>query len=374
MNKLLIFFLIFSFLGCKVDESKLSGSKEIVENEKNKPKTQHVIDFEKNREKYSKEDKIGQLMCVGIESTVLDDNLKAFIDKYKPGSIILFKRNIQSSDQLANLNKLIKDYYKNKNYIAPFIFVDQEGGRVDRIKSVYKPMNSANWYANNSSPDQYVSDLSERLKAFHIDSPLAPVLDTNPANASGAIGDRAFSSDYNTVSKFARGVIEAMDKEKLLSVAKHYPGHGATREDSHKNLPLINKSYEDLLNSDLIPFRENLDIVDGVMIGHILVPAVDNMPASLSKVWIGKLREDNFKGLILSDDLTMNALADYGTLEERFIKFFEAGGDIGLICHDLNKIPNIFEAMKKVDDNKINERFERIMRVKNEKFTAKWIS
>lgn len=373
MNKLLIFFLIFSFLGCKVDESKLSGSKEIVENEKNKPKTQHVIDFEKNREKYSKEDKIGQLMCVGIESTVLDDNLKAFIDKYKPGSIILFKRNIQSSDQLVNLNKSIKDYYKNKNYIAPFIFVDQEGGRVDRIKAVYKPMNSANWYANNSSPDQYVSDLSERLKTFHIDSPLAPVLDTNPANASGAIGDRAFSNDYNAVSKFARGVIEAMDKEKLLSVAKHYPGHGATRVDSHKNLPLINKSYEELLNSDLIPFRENLDIVDGVMIGHILVPAVANIPASLSKVWIGKLREDNFKGLILSDDLTMNALADYGTLEERFIKFVEAGGDIGLICHDLNKIPNIFEAMKKVDDNKINERFERIMRVKNEKFTAKWI-
>ena len=374
MNKLLIFFLIFSFLGCKVDESKLSGSKEIVENEKNKPKTQHVIDFEKNREKYSTEDKIGQLMCVGIESTVLDDNLKAFIDKYKPGSIILFKRNIQSSDQLANLNKSIKDYYKNKNYIEPFIFVDQEGGRVDRIKAVYKPMNSANWYANNSSPDQYISDLSQRLKTFHIDSPLAPVLDTNPANASGAIGDRAFSSDYNTVSKFARGVIEAMDKVKLLSVAKHYPGHGATRVDSHKNLPLINKSYEELLNSDLIPFRENLDIVDGVMIGHILVPDVDNMPASLSKVWIGKLREDNFKGLILSDDLTMNALADYGTLEERFIKFVEAGGDIGLICHDLNKIPNIFEAMKKVDDNKINERFERIMRVKNEKFTAKCIS
>lgn len=374
MNKLLIFFLIFSFLGCNVDESKLSGPKEIIENKNNESKTQHVIDFEKHREKYSMDDKIGQLMCVGIESTVLDDNLKAFIDQYKPGSIILFKRNIQSSDQLANLNKSIKDYYNNKNYIEPFIFIDQEGGRVDRIKDVYKAMNSANWYANNSSPDQYVLDLSKRLKTFHIDSPLAPVFDTNPANASGAIGDRAFSSDYNTVSKFARGVIEAMDKEKLLSVAKHYPGHGATRVDSHKNLPVINKSYEDLLNSDLIPFRENLDIVDGVMIGHILVPAVDNMPASLSKVWIGKLREDNFKGLILSDDLTMNALADYGTLEERFIKFIEAGGDIGLICHDLNRIPNIFEAMRKVDDNKINESFERIMRVKNEKFTVKWIS
>ena len=374
MNKLLIFFLIFSFLGCKVDESKLSGPKEIIENKNNESKTQHVIDFEKHREKYSKDDKMGQLMCVGIESTVLDDNLKALIDQYKPGAIILFKRNIQTSDQLVNLNKSIKDYYKNNNYIEPFIYVDQEGGRVDRIKDVYKAMNSANWYANNSSPDQYVLDLSKRLKTFYIDSPLAPVLDTNPANASGAIGDRAFSSDYNTVSKFARGVIEAMDKEKLLSVAKHYPGHGATRVDSHKNLPVINKSYEDLLNSDLIPFRENLDIVDGVMIGHILVPAVDNMPASLSKVWIGKLREDNFKGLILSDDLTMNALAEYGTLEERFIKFIEAGGDIGLICHDLNRIPNIFEAMRKVDDNKINESFERIMRVKNEKFTVKWIS
>lgn len=374
MNKLLIFFLIFSFLGCKVDESKLSGPKEIIENKNNESNTQHVIDFEKHREKYSKDDKIGQLMCVGIESTVLEDNLKAFIDQYKPGAIILFKRNIQTSDQLVNLNKSIKEYYKNNNYIEPFIYVDQEGGRVDRIKDVYKAMNSANWYANNSSPDQYVLDLRKRLKTFYIDSPLAPVLDTNPANASGAIGDRAFSSDYNTVSKFARGVIEAMDKEKLLSVAKHYPGHGATRVDSHKNLPVINKSYEDLLNSDLIPFRENLDIVDGVMIGHILVPAVDNMPASLSKVWIGKLREDNFKGLILSDDLTMNALADYGTLEERFIKFIEAGGDIGLICHDLNRIPNIFEAMRKVDDNKINESFERIMRVKNEKFTVKWIS
>ncbi|WP_296254782.1 beta-N-acetylhexosaminidase [uncultured Ezakiella sp.] len=371
MNKIFIFLLIFSFLGCKVDESKLSGSKEIVDTGKGKINTAHVIDFEKEREKYTKDDKIGQLICVGIESTTLDDQLKAFIDKYKPGSIILFKRNIQSSKQLETLNESIKGYYKNNNYIEPFIFVDQEGGRVDRLKDVSKPMKSAYWYANNSSPEQYASDLNTSLKSFHIDSPLAPVLDTNPANASGAIGDRAFSSDYNTVSKFARGVIEAMDKEKLLSVAKHYPGHGATRVDSHKNLPVINKSYEDLLKSDLIPFKENLDIVDGIMIGHILVPDVDNMPASLSKIWIDKLRGDGFDGLVLSDDLTMNALNAYGSLEERFIKFINAGGDIGLVCHDLNTIPSIFEAMKNIDDTRINESFERIVRTKDEKFTAK---
>lgn len=338
-----------------------------------------VIEFNTNKEnndvktkEYSKEEKIGQLLCIGIEETQLTDNLKSMIDKYRPGAFILFNRNIQNADQLKALNKSIKDYYKEKDYIYPFIFVDQEGGMVDRLKNVYGVMNSANWYYNNSDAKTYAKDLIDRMDAFYFDSPLCPVLDVNDPQSKGAIGNRSFSNDYEKVSIFANQLLPEFKNANILSVAKHFPGHGATTIDSHYDLPIINKSYEELRQTDMKPFMDNIENLDAIMIAHILIPEFDDMPASLSQKWMKELRANNFKGLILSDDLTMDALNNYGDIKDRFIKFINAGGDIGLLCHRNENVEGIFNELKSFDINRIDESFERIMTFKNEKIKTKW--
>lgn len=313
---------------------------------------------------YSKNDKIGQMLCVGIKQTTLDDELKAFIDEFKPGAIILFEKNIITGEQLKALNSSVKAYYKGKNYIEPFIFVDQEGGTVDRLQSVYGAMHSAHWYYQNSDAKSYVKDLNSRLSEFMFDSPLCPVLDVNAANAQGSIGSRSFVNDYQAVSNFAKEVLIEFQKTNMISVAKHYPGHGATNVDSHYNLPIIRRTYSEITDTDMLPFKENYPLIDAIMVAHMLIPSVDTLPSSLSKKWIAHLREDGFQGLILSDDLSMKALDSYGNIKEKFIKFVNAGGDMGLICREPEFVESIYNELNLIDEKRIDESFKRIMNLK----------
>lgn len=368
MSKILSFIIIFLLFGCKVDTGEIvkieSNGKLTKVADTNSSEREEII-FN-NKKTYNKDDMIGQLMCVGINSNTLDNDLKNIIDKYKPGSFILFNRNIKSTNQLKRLTSDIKKYYVEKGYIKPFIFVDQEGGRVDRLGKIEKKINSASWYCAKSNAKKYVEDLNYRLSKYGIDSPLCPILDTNASNAKGAIGDRSFSGNYNKVCEFGKAVLNEFKNTNMISVAKHFPGHGATTVDSHYNLPVINKTYEQLKQTDLLPFESNYEFMDGIMVAHILVPSVDSVPASLSQKWMKIIRQNGFNGLILSDDLTMGALKKYGEIKDRFVQFIDAGGDIGLICH-YKDLSSIYNEIKKIDEKRINESFERILKLKNEK-------
>lgn len=313
-----------------------------------------------------KKSKVEEMICSGIYGTKYDKKMEDFLKATKPGSIILFKRNISSEKQLKALVLDIRALYKNMNVNEPFIFVDEEGGRVDRLKSVYGKTNSPSWYFKNKPAAEYGKRITNALNHFDFNGGFSPVLDTQkPGN--GIIGDRAFSDNYESVAKYARDVIDYMNKNNIVSVGKHFPGHGATYVDSHKALPIINKSYDELLKTDLIPFKKNFDILPGVMVAHILVPKVDNLPASLSKVWMGKIRDEyKFDGIVFSDDLTMGALDSYGDLKTRARKFVESGGDIPLVCHKNEEMAGVISELLKVDDSRIDDSYKRIIKLKLE--------
>lgn len=350
-------------MGCAKNKSKPI----IYDTKVKEEKMDNVVKEDKKpecRHNYSKREKVSSMICSGIEGTTYDKNMENYLKKVKPGSIILFKRNIKYNDQLKELIANIRALYKNMNAIQPFIFIDEEGGRVDRLKSVSGSTKSPSWYFNNSTAKEYAIRICKILNDFNINSGLSPVLDTQEPN-DGIIGDRSFSSDYSNVATFGREVIMFMKNENIMSVAKHFPGHGATHVDSHAALPVINKSIKELESTDLMPFIKNLDIVDGVMLGHILIPSYSKLPASISSEWIKYLRNKyDYEGLIISDDLTMGALANYGDLQTRVISFVKSGGDIPLICHKMSEMPDIVEALMKLDDNLINRAFDRIIKYK----------
>lgn len=376
MNNFFIICLIFmSLIGCVKNDSKPivydEFKNDVFANEyKKKGKSNDIVDDTNSNDldfdfnKYSKKDKARSLICSGIVGTCYDKKMEDYLKQTKPGSIILFKRNIIYKEQLIELIANIRSLYDNMNMLQPFIFVDEEGGRVDRLKSVSGPTKSPSWYFNNSTAKEYGLRISKILNDFDINSGFSPVLDTQKPN-NGIIGDRSFSGDYNNVATFGREVIMMMKNENILSVAKHFPGHGATNVDSHAALPVIKKSIEELERTDLVPFIKNLDIVDGVMIGHILIPSYSKLPASISPEWIKYLRDKfNFDGLIISDDLTMRALDNYGDLKNRVITFINSGGDIPLICHNMTQIPEIIDAILKLDDDLIDTAFDRIVKYK----------
>ena len=391
MNKIFKLFvlsmiIIFAF-GCKKNSgaevkkivldserkvsSKNSDIKKSDSTKKEETKTKEMEKFSDEKldiyiKTVDKKSKVEEMICSGIYGTKYDKKMEDFLKATKPGSIILFKRNIATDKQLKALVLDIRALYKNMNVHEPFIFVDQEGGRVDRLKSVYGKTNSPSWYFNNKPATEYGKKITNALNHFDLNGGFSPVLDTQkPGN--GIIGDRAFSANYESVAKYARDVIDYMNKNNIVSVGKHFPGHGATYVDSHKSLPVINKSYDELLKTDLIPFKKNFDILRGVMVAHILVPKVDNMPASLSKVWMDKIRNEfKFDGIVFSDDLTMGALDSYGDLKVRAGKFVEAGGDVPLVCHKNEAMAGVISELLKVDDARIDDAYKRILKVKLE--------
>ena len=374
----IILFMMMILMGCtrvdktcsKIDEPvyEIDLSKE---NKDDKEKIydkenidQYIINFN-----YDRKDMLSQRLVLGMEGTTLDDSNKDILRRFKPGAIILFNRNIIDESQLIALISDIRKLCKDENIINPFIFIDQEGGRVDRLKDIYKPMSSAAFYAQNDKIDEYIEDIDIRMKRYDINSPLAPVLDTNDSASSGAIGDRAFSNDYKKNSAIAKKIIDGFHEKNILSIAKHFPGHGATTVDSHYALPVIDKTIDELKNSDMIPFIDNSEIVDGIMLAHILIPNVDERPVSLSDKWVQFIRDElKYNGLILSDDITMGALDEFGKLDERAYSFLNSGGDMVLICHNPSTYDLIFKRLESLDDENIKQSFDRIMKKKLEIF------
>lgn len=389
MNRICKLFIMSVFLMCAFGCKKNSGAnmkKIVLDSERNATSKEievakkDVKDVKKNEvskknideklEKYiktvDKKAKVEELICSGIYGTKYDKKMEDFLKAKKPGSIILFKRNISSDKQLKALVLDIRALYRNMNVHEPFIFVDQEGGRVDRLKSVFGKTNSPSWYFKNKPATEYGKRITNALNHFNLNGGFSPVLDAQkPGN--GIIGDRAFSDDYEAVAKYARDVIKYMNENDIVSVGKHFPGHGATHVDSHEALPVINKSNDEMKKSDLIPFVKNFDILRGVMVAHIFVPKVDEMPSTLSKVWMDKIRNEfHFDGLIFSDDLTMEALDSYGDLKSRARKFVEAGGDIPLVCHKNEEMEGVISELLKADDKRIDEAYKRILKAKLE--------
>lgn len=277
-------------------------------------------------------------VVLDIGGVELKQEDKELLSHPQVGGIILFSRNYESTAQLQDLVASIRD-------VRPelIIAVDHEGGRVQRFRDGFTripPMQclGAVFQEKASRGIALAQDigwlLSAELLRFDIDISFAPVLDVDDS-FSDIIGDRSFSSDPNTVVTLCQSFIAGMHEAGMAVTGKHFPGHGGVKQDSHLELPQDTRSMDQLHQRDLLPFVQLLDSLDALMPAHIVFPQIDSLPVGFSEYWLKKqLREQlGYKGLIFSDDLTMEGAASIGSFEDRAELALQAGCDSVLVCN-----------------------------------------
>lgn len=265
------------------------------------------------------------------------------------GGVILFARNYESIEQLKDLVKDIKQVRAPSLLTA----VDQEGGRVQRFKQHFTILPPAKTYGELYDRDQragieashwagYVMALE--VREVGIDFSFAPVLDL-AHSSSDVIGDRAFHHDAAVVSTLARAFVEGMNKGGMKAVGKHFPGHGGVLEDSHVCLPCDERPWTDVDGNDLAPYRALNNLLNGVMTAHVLFPSVDSELPTYSRHWLRTVlrNEIGFKGVIFSDDLSMEGAAVLADPVERVNRALNAGCDMALICNKPNVVDLVLD-------------------------------
>ena len=275
---------------------------------------------------------------VGIKSTKLNNKEKIFLRKYKPWGVILFTRNIKNINQTFKLTSSIRKIFNDKNYP---ILIDQEGGRVNRLRNIISFDNLTSeffgqLYVKNYKEFEiyyrlFIDKTSYLLKLIGVNLNTSPVLDMRVIGASNIIGDRSFSKDPKIVSKIGDYCINFFHKNKIGTVIKHIPGHGLASVDSHNFTPLINKDNKYLAKNDFKSFKNKKTLF--AMTAHIIFKKIDEKkPVTHSKKLIKLIRNKiGFRNILISDDLSMKSLK--GNLKENAFKAFNAGCNLVLHCN-----------------------------------------
>ena len=294
--------------------------------------------------------KIGQLLLSGVPGPELDSASAATFRRVQPGGFILFGRNIKSPLQLR---KLIDDL-RDLSGVEPIITIDQEGGRVSRLREIGSEPPNAQQLRDKGDAGLiqrhgHITGRLLRLFGFNLD--LCPVLDISfDDEADNSLRGRCYGRDVAEVIRNAAAFNEGLQAEGIASCGKHFPGYSRAPLDAHHELPEINLSREDLEAHELAVFRHFTDQIDSMMIGHAFFPALESTrtPASLSRAVItGLLRQEcGFKGLVMTDDLDMGAILNHYGLEETIRLAITAGNDLAMICH---RIPTVEDAWKTLD-------------------------
>ncbi len=301
----------------------------------------------------------------GLSSTALTPEEKRFFRDVEPLGFILFSRNCESPPQIRALTESLRDLTGEKN--TP-ILIDQEGGRVARLKpphwrkcppaQVFTILDKDDGKAAEQATFLNYRLIAEDLASLGINVDCAPVVDLLFADAHDIVGDRAFGATPEQVARLARKACEGLLAGGVIPVIKHIPGHGRARCDSHAELPVVSASVKELTQSDFAPFKLLAD-QPWAMTAHILYTDLDaKEPATLSKKMIRLIRKDiGFDGVLISDDLSMNALK--GTLAERAKKTVKAGCDVLLHCN--GKLAEMQEVAKEAPkiSKQINARLAR---------------
>jgi len=279
-----------------------------------------------------------RLLLCGFDGKSAPPSLTRLLGQGAAGAI-LFSRNVESPEQVAELCNEIHGLGAPGDS-APLCCVDQEGGRVARLKAPFTewpPMRSIGCAGSSRLAEAVGEAIAAELRAVGIDLDFAPVLDVDTNPRSPVIGDRAFSSAAAAVAELGAALIRGLGRGGVIACGKHFPGHGDAAADSHRELPTVALPAERLREVELLPFcRAIAEGVPALMTAHVVYPALDAAaPATLSRRILGDLlrRELGFGGAIVSDDLEMQALAGLGGFGAVACRAVEAGADLLLVCH-----------------------------------------
>ena len=278
---------------------------------------------------------VGQLMIMGFDGTAVDDRLRSMLTTLQPAGVILFKRNIETA---AQTHALLRDAQKTLGRQI-FRSVDMEGGTVDRLRDIAGRVPSALDVATTNSPKLFRKHgelIGRQLQAIGFNTDFAPCLDLGLEASHKALGSRTVSADPKKVVNYAREFLGGLRKQRLLGCGKHFPGLGGGALDSHEALPVVQRTWKQVWNEDLLPYRALRREVAFVMVAHVAYPQITRGggPASLSRHWIeGVLRENiGYRGLIISDDLDMGGVLNGASIEDAAVGTLEAGCDLFLVC------------------------------------------
>lgn len=287
-----------------------------------------------------------------LRSTTLAADEKQFLEHRLLAGIVLFARNYESPQQLAELLEQVRAINPNLLFA-----VDQEGGRVQRFKEPFTNLPAMKQLGNVYLLDQEKGKqlahdcawlVGSELAAFGIHINFAPVLDLD-LGLNQVIGDRAFGASSSVVTAMGGAFLEGMHSTQVLPVAKHFPGHGGVNLDSHVDQPVDNRSVEKLWNGDMLPFRELNAQITAVMVSHVIYANVSPMPAGYCKYWIGEMlrKKMHSNALVFSDCLSMKAAQVAGSADTRIRLAREAGCNYVLLC---NHSESQWDVLEKVED------------------------
>ena len=313
--------------------------------------------------------KIGRLFIGGIPGPELDKDTIRLIKNYHLGGIILFSRNIEDPVQLARLCKDIQKVAMESSGYPLFLAIDQEGGRVARLKPPFSQFQGNATIGESPNPEKsafhFASTTAREMSLVGLNMNMAPVVDVAQVHIDPHLAGRSFSQDPFLVTKLGKIVINILQQGGIMAVAKHFPGLGKSDLDPHLHLPTIHAPLDEMESVHLVPFQGAIDAnVAAIMSSHAVYPVLDpGIPATLSKKIItGLLRERmHFSGLIISDDLEMGAIAKERGLPEGAADAFEAGVDLLLICKSQSTLLDSIELLrdKILKGDIVYERFEK---------------
>jgi len=325
--------------------------------------------------------KIGQQIIIGLQGTLLGKDEADFIVKNNIGGVILFKRNLESPEQIRQLVSDVQALRTKMVDHAPlFVSIDMEGGRVHRLKPPF-----TQWPAlaligkidSTSVAFKFAQSMGEELRAVGINLDFAPSLDifTNPANT--VIGDRSLSTHPEAVARLGSALVRGYIKGGVLACAKHFPGHGNTLIDSHLDLPIEQRSLEELEKTELEPFKKAFRArLDFVMAAHIKYPKIDpEWPACLSEIFLKKILREKlrYRNLVITDDLDMKALTLNYSKTTIAVRALQAGCNVLLYCNEPDSPLIALDAIEKaiqdqtLDAAVVNENYARVLELKKEK-------
>lgn len=326
-------------------------------------------------DKLSLEEKICQKIIIGMDTPNAIDKIENLITKYKIGGILLYKKNYKNIEELINLINHIKELNR-KNNVPMFIAIDQEGGRVNRLPNELENIPAPYKLSKLENAKEYVQKAGEitgnTLHRLGFNMNFAPVLDIKRFPDNHAIGDRAFSENIEEVTEYGIVYMKKLQENQIVSVVKHFPGHGATNSDSHFKIPKIKEKINDLEVKDMKPFKKAIENgADAVLVGHMRIKDITINPASISRKFITKYlkKKYRFNGLVVTDDMRMKAMKYRFGANKSIIKAFEAGNDIIVFKYDkgievLNEVINMAKSGK-IKMNQIDNSVNKILNIKD---------